>query len=148
MVFLNFLKEKFNLKKKSADDKKHVKQHIMQIVKGQTVPLSQCTSDIDNSVVKRSDTGKTVVYWRVSRFCILFIEYAYLESECQLLTASYTLIVAFQLPTYQQFFALYLSFYLVAWWHVAYGRFQSVYFSLIWATSDSRYGEISRFGKL
>ena len=39
-----------------------------------------------------------------------------------------------------------LSFYLVAWLHVAYGAFQSVYFSLIWATSDGRYREISRFG--
>ena len=26
--------------------------------------LAQCTSDIDNSVAKRSDTGKTVVYCR------------------------------------------------------------------------------------
>ena len=26
--------------------------------------ISQCTSDIDNSVAKRSDTGKTVVYCR------------------------------------------------------------------------------------
>ena len=26
-------------------------------------PTSQCTSDIDNSVAKQSDTGKTVVYW-------------------------------------------------------------------------------------
>ena len=84
--------------------------------------------------------------WRVICFCILFIEY--LEFECQVLTVSYTLIVAFQLPTYQQCFVLYLSFYLVAWWHVAYGRFQSVYFSLIWAISDGRYGEISRFGTL
>ena len=25
---------------------------------------TQCTSDIDNSVAKRSDTGKTVVYYR------------------------------------------------------------------------------------
>ena len=43
-------------------------------------------------------------------------------------------------------FVLYLSFYLVAWLHVAYGRFQSVYFSLIWPIPDGRYGEISRFG--
>ena len=57
---------------------------------------------------------------------------------------SYTLIAAFQLPTYKQFFVLYLSFYLVAWWHVAYGRFQSVYFNLIRAISDGRYGETSR----
>ena len=44
----------------------------------------------------------------------------------------------------QTVFVLYLSFYLVAWWHVANGRFQSVYFSLIWAVSDGRYGETSR----
>ena len=25
-------------------------------------PVTQCTSDIDNSVAKRSDTAKTVVY--------------------------------------------------------------------------------------
>ena len=45
-------------------------------------------------------------------------------------------------------FVLYLSFYLVAWLHVAYGRLQSVYFSLIWPISDGRYGEINRFGTL
>ena len=28
------------------------------------ISFSQCTSDIDNSVAKQSDTGKTVVYCR------------------------------------------------------------------------------------
>ena len=28
------------------------------------ISFSQCTSDIDNSVVKQPDTGKTVVYCR------------------------------------------------------------------------------------
>ena len=46
--------------------------------------LAQCTSDIDNSVAKRLDTGKTVVYCRTQHlvgklFLYLFIEY--LESD-------------------------------------------------------------------
>ena len=41
-------------------------------------PTSQCTSDIDNSVAKQSDTGKAVVYWCTRHlagkcFCILFL---------------------------------------------------------------------------
>ena len=42
-------------------------------------------------------------------------------------------------------FVLHLSFHLVAWWHVAYESFQSVYFSLTWTISHGRYGEIQSF---
>ena len=38
---------------------------LVQTISNKTIfAFTQCTSDIDNSVAKRSDTGKTVVYCR------------------------------------------------------------------------------------
>ena len=38
--------------------------HFSKIEDKKVIAKTQCTSDIDNSVAKRSDTGKTVVYCR------------------------------------------------------------------------------------
>ena len=115
------------------------------------IPTPQCTSDVDNLVAKRSDMAKTVVYWctrhlegKLFLYFIHWILWIWMQALKDELYFDCRLPVI-HLPT---FFVLHLSFYLVAWWHVAYGRFQSVYFSLIWAISDGRYGEISHLGTL